>query len=354
MRRAGLATTANEQYGEQAAGMRRRRRRKATLVRSKLPPYCPDARQACGTKNGEQRRSVTADCRICRGDARQEESLCVQTPGEGTGTTGLSAGVSECCGGRITLVCGRGRAGRRQQGDGAAECARCVAAWMCRRVYVEVRRAMGVLQRTCMSVIAHDKAGHSREGRGAFGRRRQVVRRALRLGGRYQASARRSWLCVCSARAQYRVSPRRQPCPAIAASIGSDQGAQGCGHHWYSWRRLASSSPLLSALVAVLACTPPAQQCCSNICPKAIPFPRARSRASGRHYSLLVRHTLPVRSNGFMRHIVIISPTSERPAKGKVRATHSYSRSLGVCRMHGRLRPLAATRPNSSTLFLQI
>lgn len=69
---------------------------------------CPDARQACGTKNGEQRRAPAAVGVGDADDARQSESLGVQTPRDWRVTTGLPAGaVSECCARRIrqALVC---------------------------------------------------------------------------------------------------------------------------------------------------------------------------------------------------------------------------------------------------------
>lgn len=78
----------------------------------------------------------------------------------------------------------------------------------------------------------------------------------------------------------------------------------------------------------------------SSTPPKPIPFPRA---AHGQPLTLrpalplLVRHTLPVRDNGNMRHIVIISPASERASargKEKVRLPSPSPRSLGSCRMH--------------------
>lgn len=141
MRRAGLATTANEQYGEAAAGMRRRRRRKATLVRSKLPPYCPDARQACGTKNGEQRRSVTADCRICSGRCTSGGVALCADAGRGDRHDRVDCG-------RFRVLWRANHAGMRArtsgqatEGDGAAECARCRARGVCADgVYVGARR----------------------------------------------------------------------------------------------------------------------------------------------------------------------------------------------------------------------
>jgi hypothetical protein len=113
MRRAelALATTRHGQYGEVAARLRRRRRRVAEEVRLCAATsrrrrargrLFPGRAQACGTKDGEQRRAPQQRRVEYALDARQSESLCVQMPREWTDTTGLAAGgVSECCARRI-------------------------------------------------------------------------------------------------------------------------------------------------------------------------------------------------------------------------------------------------------------
>lgn len=76
--------------------------------------------------------------------------------------------------------------------------------------------------------------------------------------------------------------------------------------------------------------------------PQVIPFPGA---AHGQPLfvrpalPLLVRHTLSVPDNGNMRHIVIISPASERALEGREKFVYrrlhrNRPRSLGSCRMH--------------------
>lgn len=97
-----------------AAGSRRGRARGSD---------CPDARQACGTKNGEQRRAPAAVEVADADDARQSESLGVQTPREWRVTTGLPAGaVSGCCAWRIRHARNWAAAGRRSA-NVTAECA---------------------------------------------------------------------------------------------------------------------------------------------------------------------------------------------------------------------------------------
>jgi hypothetical protein len=127
MRRAelALATRRHGQYGEVAARLRRRRRRVAEEVglcaatsrrRRARGRLFPGRAQACGTKDGEQRRAPQpgrVEYALDHLDARQGESLCVQMPREWTDTTGLAAGcVSECCAWRI-------KADGREHGLGA-------------------------------------------------------------------------------------------------------------------------------------------------------------------------------------------------------------------------------------------
>jgi hypothetical protein len=76
------------------------------------------------------------------------------------------------------------------------------------------------------------------------------------------------------------------------------------------------------------------------------PFPRAAHGhpwASGRHYALLVRHTLPVLDNGFMRHIVIHQPSKREVAGMENFVYHGLSLA--------RRMPYALT-PSSSRLFI--
>ena len=79
-----------------------------------------------------------------------------------------------------------------------------------------------------------------------------------------------------------------------------------------------------------------------------IPFPRA---AHGQPLTLrpalplLVRHTLPVRDNGNMRHIVIISPASERTSERALegREKFVYLHRIACCLSLASLIPYALT-----------
>jgi hypothetical protein len=85
----GVAESAEEV--RLCAATSRRRRARGRLF--------PGRAQACGTKDGEQRRAPQAGRVESALDARQSESLCVQMPREWTGLA--AGGVSECCARRI-------------------------------------------------------------------------------------------------------------------------------------------------------------------------------------------------------------------------------------------------------------